>query len=61
MKEMALREANLRPTSICPEHRNKLGNEFLLYTNKSPSPLLAAAPTNDAPRPSNDTAQGILV
>jgi len=40
MREVALEKANLRPVEFRPEHENKLGNDFMLYTNQSPSPLL---------------------
>lgn len=33
MKDVAFREANLKPVQFRPEHQNKLGNEFRLYVN----------------------------
>lgn len=33
MKDIAMKEYNLRPVSYQPQHENKLANEFMLYTN----------------------------
>ncbi|KAJ1696851.1 hypothetical protein LUZ63_005363 [Rhynchospora breviuscula] len=35
-KERALELLNVRPCGFRPQHSNKLGNEFLLYTNYNP-------------------------
>eukprot|EP00210_Caulerpa_lentillifera_P003072 g2934.t1 len=40
MQEVALKKAKLKPVKFRPQHKNKLGNEFMLYTNKEPSNLL---------------------
>ena len=37
MREAAARLLQLRPAAFRPEHKNKLGNDFLLYSNVTPS------------------------
>lgn len=40
MREAAARLLQLRPATFRPEHKNKLGNDFLLYSNVTPSARL---------------------
>lgn len=35
MREVAYQGLHLKPVLFRPQHRNKLGNEFLLYTNSA--------------------------
>lgn len=40
MKDAAARLLQLRPAAFRPEHKNKLGNDFYLYSNVTPSASL---------------------
>lgn len=49
VKDVAARELGLRPVAFRPQHKNKLGNEFMLYCTQPPlTPALGAWPDPDA-------------